>query len=227
MANGDQDTSAHDNTTATDQPAEESTATTTDESQQPGESGQQDKPADATGNDKQEADKPAEKDESDKPDDKPADGEDDKPVEYDLKAPEGVDEEAVTQFTETAKELGLTNEQAQAVLDREASLQQSFQEQQKETWENQVEQWEQDVRNDKDMGGDKFEATMHNVKRAFEKFSTPEFTKLVNESGWGNHPELVRVFNRIGEASAEDKHIGGERSQGEKSLAERIYPSSN
>ena len=54
-----------------------------------------------------------------------------------------------------------------------------------------------------------------------------EVEVLMNESGWGNHPAMIRVFHRINQAMSEDSFVQGDMKPREqkKSAAETMYPS--
>jgi len=46
----------------------------------------------------------------------------------------------------------------------------------------------------------------------------------LDQTGMGNHPELVRTFAQIGKAISEDKIHMGNQSHGERSAADILYP---
>ena len=47
------------------------------------------------------------------------------------------------------------------------------------------------------------------AQRAFAQFASPEFSKLMDETGLGNHPELLKAFSKIGEMLGDDQLIVG------------------
>jgi len=57
-----------------------------------------------------------------------------------------------------------------------------------------------------------------------DKFGTPELTKLLNASGMGNHPEIIRAFYRAGKAISEDSFVGGSRATAPVDPSKRMYP---
>ncbi len=62
----------------------------------------------------------------------------------------------------------------------------------------------------------------------FAKFGTPAAKEAMNQLGWGNHPELVRVIGKLALAAGvtEDKGVDSAASGGgERTRAERMYPS--
>jgi hypothetical protein len=63
-------------------------------------------------------------------------------------------------------------------------------------------------------------------RRALEKFASPEAIKFLRDSGLNSHPELARIFVRIGKAMGEDRIATGNGAGGKSEqqlLAER-YP---
>lgn len=154
-------------------------------------------------------------------------GESQVPETYEWKAPEGfegeLDSAAIEQFEPIAKELGLTQEQADKMVALHADSLQRAQQQARDNWAQQQETWENDLRNDPDFGGAKFDENVGSAMKAVEKFGTPGLKEALESTGMGNHPELVRTFAEIGKAISEDKIVMGNQSQGERSMAERLY----
>ncbi|ECC4967859.1 peptidase [Salmonella enterica] len=198
-----------------------------------------DNPAPAGDQAKPEVDKPQPGTESDKPqDDKPADGDkpadkpDDKeqkpegaPEKYEFKAGEGqeLDTAALEQFEPIARELNLTNEQAQKMVDLYGTkIMPMVQQQQAEAWQKTTEQWAADVKADKEIGGDKLTGNLSAAQRALAQFGTPELKEYLEGTGLGNHPELVKAFIKIGKAMSEDGMVDGS-NQGQRSAAEVLY----
>lgn len=56
--------------------------------------------------------------------------------------------------------------------------------------------------------GDKFDENTGFVKKAYAKFSTPEFEKELIDSGLGNNPRIIEMFAKIGRAMSEDSAGG-------------------
>ncbi|HDU5468272.1 TPA: peptidase [Klebsiella pneumoniae subsp. pneumoniae] len=195
-------------------------------------------PAPAADPAKPEGDKPQHGAEGDKPqDDKPADGDkpadkpDDKeqkqegaPEKYEFQAGEGVelDAEALKDFEPVARELNLTNEQAQKLVDAYPKILAGVQQRQAEAWQAQTEEWAATVKADKEIGGDKLTANLGVAQRALDTFGTPALKEYLNGTGLGNHPELVKAFVKVGKAMSEDGVVTGKES-GQRSAAEVLY----
>ena len=144
------------------------------------------------------------------------------PEKYEFKTAEGqeLDAEAVKAFEPIAKELNLSNEQAQKLVDVYGSkIMPKLVEQQAAQWQQQIEQWAEQVKADKDLGTD---ASIGAAQKAMDKFGSPELKQYLNETGLGNHPELVRIFANIGKAMSEDGLVTG-NSGGAKSAADVLF----
>ncbi|CZU88431.1 Uncharacterised protein [Enterobacter hormaechei] len=183
---------------------------------------------------KPEGDKPQPSTEGDKPkDEKPADGdkpEDEEqkqegaPEKYEFTAGEGVelDADALKDFEPVARDLNLTNEQAQKLVDAYPKILAGVQQRQAEAWQKQTEGWAETVKADKEIGGDKLTANLSAAQRALDQFGTPELKEYLNATGLGNHPDLVKTFVKIGKAMSEDGMVTGKES-GQRSAAEVLY----
>ena len=197
-------------------PSAEAPAPAGEPAKQAGEQPQAGKPKD---------DKPAD---GEKPADKPAEEKDQKqegaPEKYEFTAGEGVelDTEALKDFEPVARDLNLTNEQAQKLVDAYPKILAGVQQRQAEAWQAQTEQWAADVKADKEIGGDKLTANLSAAQRALDQFGTPELKEYLNTTGLGNHPDLVKTFVKIGKAMSEDGMVDGS-NQGQRSAAEVLY----
>lgn len=146
-------------------------------------------------------------------DGKPAEG---APEKYEFQAPEGKEyaAETLADFAEIAKELNLTQDAAQKLLDKMAPSIQARQMQQVEAIRN---EWAEASQTDKEFGGDKLNENLAVAKKALDSFGTPELRALLNESGLGNNPEVIRFMFRAGKAISEDTFVGNSVGAGNKS----------
>jgi hypothetical protein len=151
------------------------------------------------------------------------------PDKYDLKTPEGValDEAALAEFEPIAKELKLTNEQAQKLADLHTKRMQETDKANAEQWKQTTAKWVDDVKADKELGGANLDTSVRHAQTALNKFGTPELLAQMDATGMGNHPELVRVFARIGKAMAEDNFIQSGKDGVIGDPAKRLFPSMN
>lgn len=150
------------------------------------------------------------------------------PEKYEFKAPEGIELEAtaVTEFSALAKDLKLSQADAQKLADVAVKWQQR----QIEGHANTVKGWVEQSKTDKEFGGDAFDANLGVARKAIETFGSKELVELLDSTGFGNHPEIVRAFYKAGKAISEGKFIAsGARTAtpGGASLAQQLYPNMN
>lgn len=119
-----------------------------------------------------------------------------------------------------AKHVGKLNEGGQEAFDK------VYGERQATERAKQSDDWLNATKADKEIGGDNFEAVKTRVIEAIGAVGTAEGKQAFNEQGWGNHPELIRLVNRLIDYRPQDR---GERgsSGGDNplsSLEDRLYP---
>lgn len=165
---------------------------------------------------------------------KPADAPADKsaeapkvPEKYEFKAPEGheLNPDVMTKFEGVAKELGLSQEAAQKVVDAMGPQLAAAQAKQLDAIKS---QWTESARTDKEFGGAKLNENLSVAKKALDAFGTPELRTLLEETGLGNHPEIIRAFYKAGQKISEPNFVpGGASGAPGKSAAATLYPNLN
>ncbi len=147
------------------------------------------------------------------------------PDNYEFKAPEGreFDATVLEQFSEVAKELKLSQDDAQKVIDKLAP---ALVEKQQRVLAEARNEWVNSVKSDQEFGGEKLTENLAVAKKALDAFGTPELSKLLNESGLGDHPEIIRAFYRAGKAISEDGRLvtGAKGAQVPADPAKRMFP---
>lgn len=148
------------------------------------------------------------------------------PESYEFKAPEGVqfDDTVIGAFSEVAKDLNLPQDQAQKVIDKMAPV---IAARQLEQFQAARVDWAEAAKADKEFGGDKLAENLGMAKKALDTFATPELRALLEESGLGNHPEIIRMFYRTGKAISEDRFVAGQGGKTNQGDARRLYAVSN
>jgi hypothetical protein len=153
------------------------------------------------------------------------------PDEYqDFVAPEEIqlDTELIGEFKAKAKDMGLTQDKAQEVVDLGVKLQQKWQATQMQAIEQARTQWVEQANSDKEFGGEKLTENLSVAKKALDTFGTPELKQLLNDSGLGNHPEIIRAFYRAGKSISEDRFVGGGNGpSGSVDPAKVLFPTMN
>lgn len=145
-------------------------------------------------------------------------------VEYTLSLPEGSfqTEADLERTTEIAKKWGLSNEAAQAVISRVDEVVAR----QHEQAQAEASSWATQVKKDPELGGEKYNEVKQIAKRGATRFASEKLVALMNETRLGNHPEVVRLFYKIGLEFKDDTIVMPEaRSEPKKpkSLGERLY----
>ena len=91
-------------------------------------------------------------------------------------------------------------------------------------WQQQVEQWRQEVADDPQLGGEHLAATVARAQLALDRFDTDKsIGRLLEESGYGNHPAVLRFFSRLADSLLEDSLPGSEGGGSLPPLEERMY----
>lgn len=157
-----------------------------------------------------------------KPDDKKAEG---APEAYTFAPPEGevLHEAVVTQFSEVAKELNLTQEQAQKIIDKMAP---AITANQNAAYAAVRDGWAQETATDEEFGGEQLAENLATAKKALDTFGTPALKQLLNDTGLGNHKEVIRVFFRAGKLISQDSFVGGSGGNADQATAQRLYSAS-
>jgi hypothetical protein len=120
-------------------------------------------------------------------------------------APQKLDPEVLTAFGDVAKELDLPQEDAQKVLDKVAPV---IQERQAKMLEQVRADWANESQTDEEFGGEALNENLNVAKQALDAFGTDAFKSLLQETGFGNHPEIIRFMYRAGKAISEDSYVG-------------------
>jgi hypothetical protein len=147
------------------------------------------------------------------------------PESYEYKMPEGIelDKAAADEFSAIAKELKLDQATAQKVADVGAKMAQR----QTEAHVKLVESWVEQVKTDTEIGGDKLDENLAVARKAMDAFGTPELKDVLNSTGLGNHPAVIKAFYKAGKAISEDKFVPGSPKGAETDIAKRMFPSMN
>lgn len=139
--------------------------------------------------------------------------------------PEGyaMTDEQLAEVSPLFKELGLTQEQANKLVAFDAKRALAAEQAGLEQRQGLVTGWEKSLREDAAFGGANFDANVGVAQKALAQFGTPELSTMLKESGLGSHPEVVRLFHRIGQQLAEGQLHSGSGNNTRKSDAEVFY----
>lgn len=107
---------------------------------------------------------------------------------------------------------------------RLADLVRQREEEQRARWLSRVDAWRDEVARDAELGGERLEASIARAQLALDRFDeNGRIGRLLQASGYGNHPDIVRFFNRLADAVMEDVPAPGSPEGGLAPLEERMY----
>ena len=140
--------------------------------------------------------------------------------------PEGVVIDAPTMqaFEASARELGLPQDKAQALIDKVAPAMKAQGEVAFATMKTDM---LAAAKADAEIGGEKFDESVATAKLAIDAYFTPTFAKFLNESGLGNHPEMIRGLRKAGLPLKQDGHIAGNKDGAPLTNAKGFYNNSS
>lgn len=143
--------------------------------------------------------------------------------------PEGMtlDNALVEQAMPLFKEAGINQAQSQKFIDLYATKMQEVEQGKLDTFNQLRQDWVKQAKSDPEYGGDKFDENIGAAKAALDKFGTPELSKLLDDFGVGDHPEMIRFMVSVGRLTQEDTPgAGAKKGAQTKSDTEILYPSS-
>ena len=155
------------------------------------------------------------------------------PESYDFQLPEGMemDKGLAEAATGAFKDVGLTQEQANKITEAYAGVIASQAKQQQEAFTKQLDDWKTELKDDQTFGGDNFDENAGKVSAFIHATVPPELKEsvigLLNTSGAGNHPGLVKYFHHLSSIMpvGEDQPGSGQHTtETGKSREERMYP---
>lgn len=148
----------------------------------------------------------------------------------DFTLPEGftLDDDSKTAFTTMAKEMDLKQDQAQKVIDLYVKNQQSQAGKAEQYFKEEYERNVKAVQDDQEIGGVNYADKVKLANSVITKFGNAQVDKVLKGSLFANHPEVVRMFYKIGKAMSEDTLVdpddGGEGGTTPKPIEKRVYP---
>jgi len=141
--------------------------------------------------------------------------------ELDYGLQEGIDPHVDRQFRQFAHENGVSGEMAQKLVDFHNNLEAArYQDHQTQTGE-----WERQTRSMPGWHGNNYRKNMGVANKALQAFASPALAKMIRESGYACHPEVVKTFYNVGRRLTEDSYVDSSRNTGrKKTIGEILYP---
>lgn len=150
------------------------------------------------------------------------------PEKYELKLPEGsqLNAERLEKISQFAKEKGLSQEAAQGLVEEESAAVGEFYASNVKNYEAQVASWADEAKKDPEIGGNNLTETVRLAQAGMKQVASPKLIQLIDSVGFGNHPEVIKMFAKIGSAMQNDKLVKGNLSAVSRiPLEEKFYGS--
>ena len=168
-------------------------------------------------------------------------------------APEGfeIDDAMRSDLDGLFRDVNVDQATAQKMVDKHFDILNKHKSNYEDKMEVQRQEWATSARTDNEFGGSNLAENLAGARKAMNSFSQPaadkdgkpilhsdgpmkgqqmtEVEALMAESGWGNHPAMIRVFYRINQAMSEDSFVQGDMKPVErkKTHADIMYGESH
>ena len=134
-------------------------------------------------------------------------------------------------FAELAKENKLTQEKAQAFVDLATEHVKSMVNRQQEEYLKIRKEWVEEIKNDPEFGGSKFDETVVRAQRALKTFVPTnekgeakfDMIGLLKNTGLTDNPTMIKFLAHIDKMTGEDKIVKGGPAEEKLSDAEILY----
>jgi hypothetical protein len=150
------------------------------------------------------------------------------PEKYEFSTPDGkvFDPNVMSVFEASARKHNLTQEVAQGLLGEVGA---AVAKRQAEAITQHVEdtkkKWDDAVRSDTEIGGDKLDENLAVAEKALTTFGTPGLKEFLNSTGMSHNPDLIRLLYKVGKTLKEDTGVEGS-PQGTGKSAQAFYNAS-
>lgn len=92
----------------------------------------------------------------------------------------------------------------------------------------QLDAWAGDLRKDAEFGGEKYDANVATAVKGLEAVGSPELRKMLDDTGLGSHPDVVRAFWKVGQMVADTAVVTGQTGTStRRSFADALYGNGN
>jgi hypothetical protein len=136
-----------------------------------------------------------------------------------------VNEGFISGYVDLAREMGLNGENANRMLKSTLALAEKADQAE---FEQKTGTWLAQSQNDPEIGGEHFVENIRQANRAMDAYGSYELRQLLDETGLGNHPLIIRLFHNLSKTLKEDGVVKGTATAGGgKSLANRMFPNMN
>lgn len=137
-------------------------------------------------------------------------GRPDSPEDYVFEEFSDSEDEGLSYFRDWSHQQGFTQDQAHNILGELNDIIVQGREQQMQERQTVFDKGMEALQ--REWSGDAFEENMDLARRAFSQFATKEAVDLLEDSGLADHPEMVRLFHRMGSMMGEANLVMGQSS---------------
>jgi len=117
------------------------------------------------------------------------------------------DQKVLGTFTDVLKEHRAPQELGQKLLDLYTSEIEKIGNAQTEVWNKLQSDWQKQVKDDPDIGGDNLPQVLSRAARVLDTYGTPDLRKVMTLTGAGNHPEMVKFISKVADALSEARPV--------------------
>ncbi len=142
------------------------------------------------------------------------------PETYDYDVPQTWDGAYKEKVESIAKAHKLTNEQMKAFAVYAQKEHEAFMQER----QNNMEKWESELKKDPDFAGENFNTAVQYAAAGLRHIDTDgSLAKVLEESGYGSHPAVVKAMHKIGKMLNNDSIVGKGGSAKDVPLWDRLY----
>lgn len=128
--------------------------------------------------------------------------------------------------------LGIVNDaelspkdRAQALIDLQAKAAEQASEAASQAFAAQQQQWQDEVRNDPELGGANFDATLKGISRLVDQYGNDDLVQAMAATGAGNNIHVVRFFHQLAQKLNEPAPLSGQPVGAQGDAASKLFPS--
>ena len=147
-------------------------------------------------------------------------------IEFELPDGYSISDENLSALRQYASDYGIDKAGAQELMDFHVSVLEQQQEAQLAGWEKMKSDWAEQSRNDKELqdNAGKIDQALSLAKQGVESLGGKELLEVLNMTGVGSHPAIIKAFKAVGENIQSGKIVSGsggsQASEIERNLAE-------
>lgn len=147
------------------------------------------------------------------------------PEKYEFANTEGMsyDDEALGKLDEAFRGLNLPNDKANSLIETVRAAEKSAEQRRIVDVRK---SWEEAFHKDPEIGGAKADETLSFAVKGRD--AVPESIKdslghLLDDTGFGSHPDIIRLFSWLGRITSDGNMVGGRSGSAPKTIGERLY----